>query len=252
VTPGAIVEAMAAAGEVATDMAGAAEPPSKLRVGDTVVVGTGAIELIPRLPISVDPSGIPARAAPPGTVDEVEVGVEEAATLLEPDPHIPDIPEVSSTPEGVDVPELIDNPVVAEGFIDKLCEAAVLPADMPVAGMELPGVIPPPSKLAEEPNMPPEEVPNVEHGMLPPTIAMVPVGLIGAGLTPADVISVAPNGIPVPPTEEPLVASRGEVVLTDGVGTTIICATAAWPLRIMARNAAIKETFTDVLRLERD
>ena len=223
-------------------------------MGETLGVGTAAKELTPRLPISVEPSGIPTRAAPPGTVDEVEVGVEEAATLLEPDPHIPDIPEVSSTPEDVDVPELcsmpelVDNPDVAEGSIDKLGEAAVLPADMPVAGVELPGVIPPPSKLADGPNMPAEEVPNVAHGMPLPGIAMVPVGLIGTGLTPADMISVAPSGIPVPPTAEPLVASRGEVVLTDGVGTTVICATAAGLARIMGRSAAINETFTDVLR----
>ena len=46
-------------------------------MGDTPGVGTGAVELMPRLLISVESSGIPARAAPPGTVDEV--GADDAA-----------------------------------------------------------------------------------------------------------------------------------------------------------------------------
>jgi hypothetical protein len=148
-TPAAVVDE-AATGAVTTGTAGATMP-CEPTMGDTPGVGTGAMELTPRLLISVEPSGIPARAAPPGTVDDVEVGAEEAATLLEPEPHIPDIPDVSSTPEGVDIPELcsipelVDMPDVAEGPADVLGESAVLPAEMPVAGMELPGVIPPPS-----------------------------------------------------------------------------------------------------------
>jgi hypothetical protein len=122
-----------------------------------------------------------------------------------------------------------------------------MPADMPVAGMELPGVIPPPSKLADEPNMPAEDVPNVAHGVPLPGTAIVPVGLIGAGLTPADMISVAPSGIPVPPTAVPLVTSRGEVVLTDGVGMTTPCAIAILLTRSIGSAAAITESFTDVL-----
>jgi hypothetical protein len=49
------------------------------------------------------------------------------------------MPDVSRTPDGVDIPDV-------EGSIDRLGEAAVLPADMPVAGIEVPGgVSPPPS-----------------------------------------------------------------------------------------------------------
>jgi hypothetical protein len=212
-------------------------------MGDTPGVGTGAVELMPRLLISVESSGIPARAAPPGTVDEV--GADDAATLLEPEPHMPDIPDVSSTPEGVDMPELcsmpelVDMPDVAEG-------------DVPVAGIELPAAVPPPSKVSDEPNMLADEVPNVAHGMPLPGIAIVPVGLIGAGLVPADVISVAPSGMPVPPTAAPLLMSRGEVVPTDGVGITMLCATATWLATSMGRSAAINESFTDVLRLRPD
>jgi hypothetical protein len=119
-------------------------------MGEVVGVGTGAIELTPRLLISVEPSGIPARALVLDMVDD-ELGVEDAVMLVEPDPHIPDIPDVSSTPEEVDIPELcsipevVDIPDVVDGSIEMLGEAAVLPADMPVAGADVPSVNPPPS-----------------------------------------------------------------------------------------------------------
>jgi hypothetical protein len=112
-------------------------------------VGTGAIELTPRLPISVEPSGIPARALMLDMADDV--GVDDAATLVEPDPHIPDIPEVSSTPDGVDIPELcsipevVDIPDVVDVDDDMSGEAAVLPVDIPVAGGDVPSANPPPS-----------------------------------------------------------------------------------------------------------
>jgi hypothetical protein len=80
-------------------------------VGDTPIVGTGAAELTPRLPISVDPNGIPARATPPGVVGDV--GVEDEATLLEPEPHIPDNPDVSGIPDVVDIPDVADD--IADG-----------------------------------------------------------------------------------------------------------------------------------------
>jgi len=99
-----------------------------------LTIGTAAAELTPRLPISVDPSGIPVRAAPPGVVGVVDVGAEDEATLLEPDPHIPDNPEVSSIPELVDIPGDVDIP-----------DVAVVPEVAPLAGVAVPIVIPPPS-----------------------------------------------------------------------------------------------------------
>jgi hypothetical protein len=49
-------------------------------------------------------------------------------------------------------------------------------------------------------------------------IAIVPVTpTVGAGLTPGDVISVAPNGIPVPPTDPPGPIPSGEVAPSEGV-----------------------------------
>jgi hypothetical protein len=109
--------------------------PTVPRMGDTLIVGTEVAGLTPRLPISVDPSGIPAREIPPDAVGDVDVGVDDAAKLLEPEPHIPDRPEVSIIAELVGIPDPADAPG----------DAAVAPADAPVAGVADPVAIPPPS-----------------------------------------------------------------------------------------------------------
>jgi hypothetical protein len=103
----------------------------------TGMVGTGAAALTPRLPISIEPRGMPVRGAPPGVVGEV--GLEDAARLLEPDPHMPDIPAVSI------VPDAIESPEVAEILADMPGDAAVPPAAPPVTGIEFATDIPPPS-----------------------------------------------------------------------------------------------------------
>jgi hypothetical protein len=125
-------------GDETVGIVGAAEIPRELVVGNTPIVGTAAAELTPRLPISVDPSGIPVRAAPPGAVGEVDVGVDDAVMLLEPEPHIPDNPDVSSIPGVVDIPDVADIP-------DDLPDVAVVPDIAAVAGVEVPTAIPPPS-----------------------------------------------------------------------------------------------------------
>jgi hypothetical protein len=52
-------------------------------------------------------------------------------------------------------------------------------------------------------------------------IAIVPVTLpVGAGLTPGDVSSVAPSGIPVAPTDPPGLIPRGEVTPTVGIAVS--------------------------------
>ena len=104
-------------------------------IGGTLIVGIAAAELTPRLLISVDPKGSPVRAAPPDVVGEV--GVEEDVILLEPEPHIPDMPEVSSIPEGVDMLDVGEIPEV------DIPEAAEAPDVAAVAGIAVP--IPPPS-----------------------------------------------------------------------------------------------------------
>jgi len=213
----AVVVDEEAGGDVTTGIDGAAKIPRELAVGRTLIVGTAAGELTPRLPISIDPSGIPVRAPPPGVVGDVDMGVEEEAMLLEPEPHIPDMPEVSSMPDGADIPDDVDIP-----------DGADMADDIAVAGAAVPTAIPPPSKVVVDPNIPDEEVPKVEHDVPLAGIETEPA-TIGAGLTPGDAISVEPRGMPVGETVEPVVMPSGEVAPMLGVGLTIplTCALAA-------------------------
>jgi hypothetical protein len=48
-----------------------------------------------------------------------------------------------------------------------------------------------------------------------PVAVIVPV--VGAGLMPGEAISVAPNGIPVPPTDVVGPSPSGDVALSEGV-----------------------------------
>jgi hypothetical protein len=114
----------ATVGAVGTD-------PMVPTMGDTVVVGTAGAELTPRLLISIEPNGISVRAPPPDVVGGVDVGVDDEATLLEPAPHIPDNPDVSSIPEDVDIPDVAEIP----GDVD-------VPDVAPVAGVAVPVAIP--------------------------------------------------------------------------------------------------------------
>jgi len=105
-------------------------------IGDTFGVGTAAQEVTPRLPISVESSGIPVRA--PGVVDDAEVGLDDEATVLEPEPHIPDKPAVAVIPEIADNPEVADIP-------EAVWVADVTGAGDAVAGAVPFSVTPPPS-----------------------------------------------------------------------------------------------------------
>jgi hypothetical protein len=203
-------------------------------VGDTVIVGTAAAELIPRLPISVDPNGTPVRGEPPGVVGDVNVGVEDETMLLEPDPHIPDRPEVSSIPDVVDIPEELDIADVAA-----------------VAGVAVPTAIPPPSKLVVDPNIDDGGVPTVEHVVPLLGIEIVPVTPVGAGLIPGDAISVDPRGMPVGETVEPIPMLSGEVAPMVGVGLAIPL---TWAMAVLqttsaGMTAATSENRIGVLRL---
>jgi hypothetical protein len=209
--------------------------PTLPTVGNTLIVGTAAAELTPRLPTSTDPSGIPVRATPPGAVGDVDVGVDDEAMLLEPEPHIPDSPDVSSIPEVADVPAVAD----IAGEVD-------IPDVAAVAGAAVPSAIPPPSKLAVDPNVPVGEVPVVEHVVPLLGIEIVPVTPTGAGLTPGDAISVEPRGMPVWGTAEPAPMPSGEVAAIVGVGLAIplTCAKAAALQRTSAEKiAAINDDF---------
>jgi hypothetical protein len=133
-------------------VAGANIGPTVPVTGNTLGNGTAGAEPTPRLLISMAPSGIPVRATPPGVVGDVDVGVDDAAMLVEPEPHIPDVPDVSS------IPVMVDNPAVAgvivigdiPGEVDVAnmpapTEVAMLPVVAELAGVEVPGAVPPPS-----------------------------------------------------------------------------------------------------------
>jgi hypothetical protein len=133
--------------------------PTVPTIGNTPVIGTAGAEPTPRLLISMEPNGIPVRAKPPGVVGNVDVavGVDDEAMLLEPEPHIPDIPDVLSIPKDVDIPvgtvisDDVDVPGVAVGSVDAAVGSiAVVPVAKPpvvaaVAGAAVPGAVPPPS-----------------------------------------------------------------------------------------------------------
>jgi hypothetical protein len=213
--------------------------PTVPRVGDTLIVGTAAAELIPRLPISIDPNGSPVRAAPPGVVGDVDVGVDDEAMLLDPEPHIPDSPEVSSIPDVVDIPDVADIP-------DELDIADVAE----VAGDVVPTAIPPPSKLVVDPNIDDGGVPTVEHVVPLLGIEIVPVAPVGAGLMPGDAISVEPRGMPVGETVAPVPMPSGEVAAMVAVGLAIplTCAMAALQTISAGRATAISENLIGTLR----
>src|SRR2546429_7310862 len=138
--------------------------PTVPTMGNTPIVGTAGAELTPRLLISIEPNGIPVRATPPGAVGDVDVGVDDEAMLLEPEPHIPDIPDVSSIPEDVDIPAVADIPDDVDApDVAVVSDIAVLPVVAAVAGAAFPAAAPPPSKLAVDPNVPDAEIPPVEH-----------------------------------------------------------------------------------------
>jgi hypothetical protein len=203
-------------------------------LGNTLIVGTVAAELTPRLPISTDPNGIPVRATPPGAVGDVDVGVDDEARLVEPEPHIPGSPDVSS------IPEVVDAPAVAA-----IADEVDIPDVAAVAGA-VPTAIPPPSKLVVDPNIAAGEVPVVEHVVPLLGIEIVPVTPTGAGLTPGDAISVEPRGMPVWGTAEPAPMPSGEVAAIVGVGLAIplTCAKAAALQRTSAEKiAAINDDF---------
>jgi hypothetical protein len=67
-----------------------------------------------------------------------------------------------------------------------------------------------------------------------PGIVVMAIEEVGIGLTPGDASSVEPSGIPVGDTDEPDVASSGEVAPMVGVGVAIapICAIATLPDRM--------------------
>jgi hypothetical protein len=153
-------------------------------------------------------------------VGDVDVGLDDAAMLPEPEPHIPDNPDVSSIPEDVDIPGDVEVP--AFDGVDTP-GIGMVPGSTAVAGAEAPAVVPPPSYIAVDPNICAGEVGPVEHAvpLLVVGMVMVPAKPEGPGLTPPDLISVEPSGIPVGELTEPIPMPSGEVAPIVGVGSTV-------------------------------
>ena len=184
-------------------------------------------------------------------VGDVADGAEDETMLLEPEPHIPDVPDVSSIPGDVDIAGDVDVPA-----FDGVGTPGIgrVPGSTAVAGTEAPGVVPPPSYIAIDPYISEGEVATVEHAvpLLVAGMEMVPAKPVGAGLTPADEISVEPNGIPVGELVEPIPMPSGDVAPIVGVGITesATCAIAAWQTISAGKTAAITDSLAVVLFLE--
>jgi hypothetical protein len=184
-------------------------------------------------------------------IDDVTVGAEDETMLLDPEPHIPDVPDVSSIPEDVDIAGDVDVPAFDGVGTPR---TGRVPGSTAVAGAEFPGVVPPPSYIVLDPYISVGEVATVEHPvpLLVAGMEMVPAKPVGAGLTPADEISVEPNGIPVGELDEPIVMPSGEVAPIVGVGMTelSICAIAALQTISAGKTAAITDSHGVVRLLE--
>ena len=144
------VEVLAVGGETMGIVGSNELGPTVPTTGNTPVVGTAGAELTPRLPISIEPNGIPVRGAPPGVVGNVDVavGVDDEAMLLEPEPHIPDNPDVSSMPDDVETPDVAEIAVEVDIPDDvDVPDGATPPVVAAVAGVVVPVAIaiPPPS-----------------------------------------------------------------------------------------------------------
>ena len=116
-------------------------------MGDTLGAGTTCAALTPRLLIPVESNGTPTRAAPLVVVGDVDVGLDDAAMLLEPEPQIPVNPDVSSIPEDVASPEVAEIAVDVDIPDVDAPDVAMPPDIAAVAGDVVPFAIaiPPPS-----------------------------------------------------------------------------------------------------------
>jgi hypothetical protein len=113
--------------------------------GARLGVGTTCAALTPRLLIPVESNGTPTRAAPLVVVDDVDVGFDDAARLLEPEPHIPVNPDVSTIPEDVASPDVAEIAVDVDIPDDvDVPDGATPPVVAAVAGVAVPVAIPKP------------------------------------------------------------------------------------------------------------
>jgi hypothetical protein len=200
---------------------GHVELPGRILEGVGVGVGIAGRPLIPAFPISVEPSGIPARLAPPGEIVE---GDDELAPLLPPLEAQGEAPFPIAA-----VPAKPPMPVVPP--------VAVL---LPIPAM------PPPSKVPVEfdtLDVADVALPATEQGMVLPVVEPNDEAPLGAGLTPVVPSSVAPIGMPAGAADRLPPRPSGEVGSTLGDETDGICANAA----LLPRRAATIATMNKCL-----
>ena len=144
-----------------------------------------------------------------------EVGLDDAAMLLEPDPHIPDKPDVASIPDVIDIPDVDDTP--DDDAVPDDVEA--LPGVAGPAGIVVAAAIPPPSYVVGEPNVPNGEVATVEHAapLLAFGMVIVPVTPLGTVLPAVD----AASGNPFGPIDSLGATPSEEVVPSEGIAVPI-------------------------------
>jgi hypothetical protein len=138
--------------------------------------------------------------------------------LLDPEPHIPLSPDVSTIPEDIDSPDVAGIAVEADIPDDVDVPDGATPPIVPaMAAVVVPVaiVIPPPSYVAGDPNVPVGEVARVEQAPAPLLVlgtAIAPVMPLGSGLTGGD----TPGTKPLVPTGALGSAPREDVTPRGG------------------------------------
>jgi hypothetical protein len=166
------------------------------------------------------------------TGDVDVVGFDDAAMLLEPEPHIPVNPDVASMPEVIVTPDVADT---AED-VDVPEEVDVLPGIAALAGIVVAAAIPPPSYVVGDPNVPDGEFATVEHAapLLAFGTAIVPVMPLGTVL-PA---GAATSGNPFGPIDSVRPTPSEEVTPSEGIAVVIPAWANAGPLANKGNAAA--------------
>ena len=168
----------------------------------------------------------------------VDVGLDDAAMLLEPEPHIPVNPDVASIPEVVVTPDVAD--ILEE--VDIPDDVDGLPSVAAAAGVVAPVAIPPPSYVVGEPNVPNGDVATVEHAapLLAFGTVIVPVTPLGTVLPALD----AASGNPFGPIDSLGATPSEEVAPSEGIAVPI----AAWAnAGLLANNGNAVATISNSL-----
>jgi hypothetical protein len=186
-------------------------------VGESVVIGRPAAFVVGggqgSVPVIVGNVGLAIGGSGLGA----RLGI--GATIIGLTPPLP----ISKEPKGIPVrgaPPGVVGDVAAKDEALLLEVAPLVPdiAVLPGIGAPFPIPNPPPSYVVLAPTIPDAGFPIAEPIVPGPVIPIMP---LGSGLSPGDVSSVAPRGVPVGGTDEPGPIPSGDVAPMLGVGTPI-------------------------------